>query len=206
MARTTETSVYIVDDDTELANSLKTRLSSLGIEAHCFIRGKDFMEAMQKYRPDCVLLEIRLPDIDGLSILERVMGLYPEIPVIMMTGYAEVPITVRVMKAGAQDLIEKPFNHHAVVEAIQRILTTSRINTGETIEPLNRLTSREHQVLKGIVQGLFSKEIAENLGISQRTVEVHRANLMEKTRSRNVAELVRFYFENLPPPNNANID
>lgn len=192
MAQQTETSVYIVDDDKELAGSLKTMFSALGFDAHCFFVGEELMQAVQSQKPDCLLLDIHLPDIDGLSLLERLIDMHAGLPVVMMTGYSDVPLAVRAMKAGARDFIEKPFESGVAIAAVRNGLASiANEKDHDASSLLKQLTPREHQVFEGIMQGLFNKEIADKLGISRRTVEFHRANVMEKTGTRNVSELLR---------------
>lgn len=187
-----EATVYIVDDDEALGDSLCVLLTAMGFEATWFPSGRVLLDAELNTAGACLLLDVRMPDIDGISLLERLRELHPRLPVVIMTGHADVPLAVKAMRIGAVDVIEKPFEEGAVLAAVRNALAAAS-GAGEAAGPagLGGLTPREQEVLDMIVQGRANKVIAADLGISQRTVEVHRARVMRKAGVRSVAELVR---------------
>jgi len=185
-----EATVYIVDDDAALGDSLRALFMAMGFDAHWFASGQALLEADLASGDACVLL-------DGISLLDRLRELHPRLPVVIMTGYADVPLAVRAMQIGAADVVEKPFQEGAALAAVRNALARgggggdSATGGIDGLATSAGLTPRERQVLDMIVRGQANKVIAADLGISQRTVEVHRAGVMRKTGTRSVAELVR---------------
>ena len=192
-----EATVYIVDDDAALGDSLRALFMAMGFDAHWFASGQALLEADLASGDACVLLDVRMPGIDGISLLDRLRELHPRLPVVIMTGYADVPLAVRAMQIGAADVVEKPFQEGAALAAVRNALARgggggdSATGGIDGLATSAGLTPRERQVLDMIVRGQANKVIAADLGISQRTVEVHRAGVMRKTGTRSVAELVR---------------
>ncbi len=189
--------VYIVDDDEPIRDSLSLQLSSAGFMVRSFGSAQGFLDAAPALAPGCLVSDVRMPDMDGLELLRRLTERAMPFTVVVMTGYADVPIAVRAMKAGAVDFVEKPFSEEAILGSIalaQDRLARGR-EEGEAAEAararLALLTERERQVLEGLAAGLPNKSVAYDLGISARTVEVHRARIMEKMQARNLSHLVR---------------
>ena len=191
--------VHLVDDDEAVRDSLAALLETHDFEVSTYPSGEAFLSACLASASGCLLTDIRMPGMDGLTLQERVVAAYPGLSVIVMTGHADVPLAVRAMKAGAIDFIEKPFPAPAIVDAIERALGESVRRrepavpqpNAEIRERLASLTPREREVLDGLVAGLPNKTIAYDLGISPRTVEIHRARVMEKMRAKSLSELVR---------------
>ncbi len=192
--------VYLVDDDDSVRRSVSFMLKTSGIEVHSFVNGADFLKASRDLKPGCVLLDIRMPEMDGLEVQAELVDRGAAYPVIVMTGHGDVDLAVKAMKAGAVDFIEKPFDKKvmlaAVAEGFERIDETSQ--NGKRREEarlqLNCLTPREMDVLEGLATGYPNKTIGYDLGISPRTVEIHRANLMHKLEVTNFSDLLRIAF------------
>ncbi len=189
--------VYVVDDDPGLRQSLKFLIGSVGLDVEVFPAASAFLEQYDAARPACLLLDLRMPDMSGLELQQQLAARRVAIPIIIITAYAEVPTAVRAMKAGAVDFIEKPFSDHALLERIQKAVDLSvkthaeRMELAERVARVQRLTPREHDVMQLVVTGQANKQIAAQLGLSAKTVETHRANLMKKLAVASVAELVR---------------
>jgi FixJ family two-component response regulator len=186
-------SVCIVDDDAQVRRFLAEVLSSIGLVAEQYASGEDFMRRWQPGKAACVLLDIRMPRITGPEIHDWLREREPRLPVIFLTGHADVTTAVRAMRLGAFDFIEKPFNVQQLIERVNQAVRLAAETSAAT--PGNHgwqrtLTPREQQVLGGIVDGKRSKLIAAELGISERTVESHRASLMAKAGASNAAQLV----------------
>lgn len=189
--------VYIVDDDEPIRDSLSLQLDAAGFAVRSFGSAQGFLAVASALAPGCLVSDIRMPDMDGLELLRVLNERAMPFGVVMMTGYADVPIAVRAMKAGAVDFIEKPFTEDAILDSIalaQEWLARSR-EESEAAEAARArvalLTEREREVLQGLAAGLPNKTVAYDLGISPRTVEVHRARIMEKLEARNLSHLVR---------------
>lgn len=201
---TTDT-VCIVDDDAQVRRFLLEVLSSIGLAVEEYTSGEDFMRRWRPGETGCVLLDIRMPRVTGPEVHDWLRQQCPDLPVIFLSGYADVPTAVRAMRLGAFDFIEKPFNIQQLIERVNDALRLYRRGrapgASETGAGAWRetLTPRERDVLDGIVAGKRNKVIAADLGISERTVETHRANLMAKAQARSVAELVALAIAGLPP-------
>jgi two-component system, LuxR family, response regulator FixJ len=190
--------LFIVDDDDAIRDSLRLLLESAGytrIVAHN--SGRRFLDEVSPQPGDCLLLDIRMPDMDGLELQAEIRRRGIRLPVIVMTGHGDVPIAVRAMKAGATDFIEKPFADDILIESVRRALALAAVVDRDTAEAdavrqrLETLTVREREVLEGLVAGRPNKVIAHDLGISPRTVEIHRARVMDKMQARSLSVLVR---------------
>lgn len=190
----TPSPIYIVDDDEAIRRSLSFLLKTSGHAVRCFAGGIDFLKEAAGLEPGCVLLDVRMPDIDGLEVQRELRARGVMLPVIIMTGHGDVGMAVAAMKVGATDFIEKPFEKAALLEAIDAACAqvAASKNAGAR---LNILTDREREVLSGLVDGLPNKSIAYDLGISPRTVEIHRANLMQKLDVRSLSEALRIAFQ-----------
>jgi len=192
--------IYVVDDDEAIRRSLSFLLKTSGFAVQLFEGGLPFLKEAGHLAPGCVLLDVRMPDMDGLEVQRALRGRGVMLPVIIMTGHGDVDMAVQAMKAGASDFIEQPFEKAALlacIAAAQRQSVAERGLSARAMEAqarLNVLTDRERDVLNGLVDGLPNKTIAYDLGISPRTVEIHRANLMQKLEVRSLAEALRIAF------------
>src|SRR6266850_2856559 len=188
--------VHIVDDDAFLSGSLARLLRSVGFASVWYETALAFLDAVPNLVDGCVLLDVRMPGMDGLELQERLNALGFTLPVIVMTAEGDVETAVRAMKAGADDFIEKPFSDDLLLGAINTASTRgrgpSRHREGrDAAERVARLSPRERQVLDALVAGRLNKQIAHDLGISARTVEVHRARMQERLGTRSLGEAVR---------------
>jgi two-component system, LuxR family, response regulator FixJ len=190
-----EPTVHVVDDDAAVRRSLERLFDAAGFRVVSYDLPLAFLEAAAGLSAGCVLLDMRMPGMDGLEVQARLIRLGVSLPVIVMTGHGDVQSAVRAMKAGAVDFIEKPFDQETILHAVQAAL--ERGFEGEVRDDpavaarLDTLSERERQVLEGLVAGHPNKTIAYDLGISPRTVEVYRANLMTKMGARSLSELIR---------------
>jgi RNA polymerase sigma factor (sigma-70 family) len=180
-----------------MQESLRWLIESVGLEVRTFSSAAEFLDAYEPEQPGCLLTDVRMPQMSGLDLQERLSAMNAALPVVMITGYGDVSMAVRAMKRGAADFIEKPFNDQELLDRIQRAVdqdTRSRTQLRErqeVLERMQRLTPREREVMSEVVAGKSNKQIAVELGLSDRTVEVHRANIMTKLAVKGVAELVR---------------
>jgi two-component system response regulator FixJ len=189
--------IYIVDDDEAVRDSLGMQLDAAGYAVKTFASGVDFLNAAPALAPGCLIADVRMPEMDGLELQNRLAALKPRFPTIVITGHGDVLMAVRAMRAGAVDFVEKPFAEEAILASIR--LAQSRLGPlqghDDEAEPavarLALLSTRERQVLEGLVAGLPNKTIAADLGISPRTVEIHRARVMDKMQARSLSQLVR---------------
>lgn len=192
--------IYVVDDDEAIRRSLSFLLKTSGFAVQMFEGGAAFLKAAGGLAPGCVLLDVRMPDIDGLEVQRELRARGVMLPVVIMTGHGDVDMAVAAMKAGASDFIEKPFEKAALLACITAARAQSVAARGASAQAqeararLNILTDRERDVLNGLVEGMPNKTIAYDLGISPRTVEIHRANLMQKLEVRSLAEALRIAF------------
>lgn len=189
--------VYIVDDDQSMREALLDLLLSVKIEASTFETAQDLLDRGDLHRPGCVLLDVRLPGLNGLEFQSHLERIGNRMPIIFMTGHGDIPMTVRAMKAGAVDFLTKPFRDQDLLDAVASAFERDKAARRETdasnavAELANTLTPREREVMAAVVKGLMNKQIAFNLGISDITVKLHRGNVMRKMHVRSVAELVR---------------
>ena len=184
--------VFIVDDDEAVRDSLALLLESAGHAVQAFESAPNALEACRGRLPACIVTDIRMPEMDGLEFQEKLAASGIRAPVIVMTGHADVPLAVRAMKAGAVDFIEKPFGDDAILARIEGALKRKpQISDPALLQQLDSLTPREREVLELLVIGHPNKVIAHRLNISPRTVEIHRAHVMEKMKARSLPELVR---------------
>jgi two-component system response regulator FixJ len=191
------TSLHIVDDDALVRNSLAAVLRNASYNVSVHSSGVDFLKALPSLNPRCVILDVRMPKMSGLDVLEVLKQDHPMIPVIMISGFADVAMAVKAMQSGASDFVEKPFNANDVLDTLKRVLDTSPSSNAktdtnaETDTLFDTLSKREVDVLSLLVQGKQNKVVAHELGISPRTVEVHRARIMQRLEVASFAELVR---------------
>ena len=192
--------VHLVDDDDSVRRSVGFMLKTSGYRVKSYGSGTELLEEARRLEPGCVLLDIRMPNMDGLEVQQELRNLGISLPVIIMTGHGDIRLSVRAMKTGAIDFIEKPFEKAALLSAIEDGFSSlTRSNSGRERSKnasvrLQVLTPRERDVLDGLAKGLPNKTIAYDLGISPRTVEIHRANLMSKLEVRSLSEALRLAF------------
>ncbi len=192
-----EPTVFVVDDDAAVRDSLRWLAQSVGLAVQTFARAEDFLNEYDPATPGCLLLDVRMPGMSGLSLQDELAVRHATLPVIILTGYGEVATAVRALKTGAVDFIEKPFSDEVLLDRVRQALLQdkhtrqARAWHAEVQERYARLTPRERAVLDLVVAGRANKVIAGDLGLSAKTVEVHRANVMRKMEAQSVAELVR---------------
>lgn len=188
--------VFIADDDEAVRDSLQILLETAGHRVRSFASGNDLLAALQPADEGCLVIDVRMPGLDGLEVQDRLRAGHIGLPVVVITGHGDVPLAVRAMKAGAIDFVEKPFTEEAILAAVERALEVGRrrhkaeLGSAEASARLAHLSEREREVLQLLVAGKPNKVIAYELSISPRTVEIHRARVMEKTRARSLSELV----------------
>ena len=193
----TEQRVFIVDDDEAVRESLAALLISYGYAAVTFPSALHFLARCDRNASGCLIADVRMPDMDGLELQEKAAADFPNLAVVVITGHADVPVAVRAMKAGAVDFVEKPFTEETILETVKSALEHAAkpkrqvVDSADGASRLRQLTPREREVLDGLVAGLPNKTIAYDLGISARTVEVHRARVMEKMQVKSLSALVR---------------
>jgi two-component system response regulator FixJ len=192
--------VYLVDDDDSVRRSVGFMLKTSGLTVESFTSGVEFLKEVRRLDPGAVLLDIRMPEMDGLEVQAALNERGIAFPVIVMTGHGDVEVAVKAMKGGAIDFIEKPFDKAVMLEALdeafEHLGRSGKHSTRreEAQRRVNGLTSREKDVLEGLVVGYPNKTIGYDLGISARTVEIHRANLMKKLEVNNISDLLRIAF------------
>jgi two-component system response regulator FixJ len=185
--------VHIVDDDAAVRQSLAFLLGSAGVAVRLYDSATAFLAGLSELKDGCLITDLRMPGMSGLELLHELRARACGLPAIVVTGHGDVPLAVEAMKAGAVDFIEKPFDQEAILSAVRTALDRATGgDQGPAIKArLGTLSEREHQVLDGLIAGHANKTIAHDLGISPRTVEVYRANLMTKMAARSLSELIR---------------
>lgn len=192
--------VYVVDDDEAIRRSASFMLKTSGYAVETWADGVAFLKEVRRLSDGCILLDVRMPEMDGLEVQQALLDRGITMPVIVLTGHADVLVAVRAMKAGAVDFLEKPFEKALLLAAIETAFARLASAGGAAARAadagviLSILTRREREVLEGLAQGLPNKTIAFDLGISPRTVEVHRANLMAKLDVRSLSDALRLAF------------
>lgn len=192
-----EPTVFVVDDDPAMRASLRWLIESVGLAVTTCGDARAFLETYKGDRPGCLLLDVRMPGMSGLDLQAELSSRKITLPIVIITGYAEVPIAVRAMKAGAVDFIEKPFSDEDLLQRIRKAIAldaeTRRIGAERRAieERLNQLTARERDVLERVIRGKSNKVIASELKLSTKTVEAHRSHVMEKMQAASLAELIR---------------
>lgn len=193
--------VNIVDDDEAVRDSIRLLLGSIGLNVRCYADAQSFLDA---YNPDdlaCIVLDIRMPGMSGLHLQEVLKARGCTQPIIFITGHGDIPMAVQAMRNGAVDFIQKPFRDQDLIDCIHEALDSARAvraaksNLDELQRQFESLTARERDVFERVAKGLANKQIAHELGVSQRTVEIHRAHVMEKLAARNLAQLVRCHVQ-----------
>jgi FixJ family two-component response regulator len=193
--------VMVVDDDSGVRNAMRILLKSVGLESVLYASAQEFLAAYQPSQSGCLLLDIRMPGMSGLELQQQLNLRGAVIPVIFMTGHGDVPMAVEAMQHGAFDFLQKPFRDQDLLDRIQKAIAKdaqSRASLGEHERiraRLETLTAREREVLDLMIQGKQNKAIAQDLDVSPRTIEIHRARVMEKMEAQSVAELVRMMLD-----------
>lgn len=189
--------VFVVDDDKAVCTALRRLIHSVGLDAETFTSARDFLQAKRAQVPSCLVLDVRLPDLSGLNLQEKLAEADIDLPIIFITGYGDIPMTVQAMKAGALEFLTKPFKDQELLDAIQRgiekhrLLLAMRAEMSDLQTRYESLTPRERQVFPLVARGRLNKQIAAELGASEKTIKIHRGQVMVKMRADSVADLVR---------------
>ena len=188
--------VFIIDDDAAVRDSIQELVESVGLRAQCYASGQVFLDDFQPQRAGCLVLDVRMAGMSGLQLQQKLNELGAETPVIIITGHGDVPMAVRALQAGAADFIQKPYRDQLLLDSINKALAAdaatrrAAVGTDELDQQLASLTKREQEVLDKLLEGGSSKHVASDLGISPRTVEAHRQNLMRKLKVGSIKELI----------------
>ena len=192
--------VFLVDDDRGVRDSLRWLAESVGLHLVSYASAQEFLDAFQPGTPGCLLLDVRMPGMSGLDLQERLNAQGIDIPVIILTAHGDVPMAVRALKAGALDFLEKPFSDQVLLDQVNLALDHDKNNrakkaaNAELLQRVQALSPRERTVMIKVAGGMSNKSIAQELGLSQKTIEVHRAHVMAKVHANSVAELVQIAF------------
>jgi FixJ family two-component response regulator len=189
--------VYVVDDDISVRESLELMIIAAGWQPQTFASAQEFLSHPRVFGPSCLILDINLPDLSGLDLQKRILADHTDIPIIFLTGYGDVPMSVRAMKAGAVEFLTKPFRDDVMLGAVQQAIDRSEVRLADAakLQALQdryvSLTSREREVMGLVVSGLLNKQVGGHLGISEITVKAHRGQVMRKMQARSFADLVQ---------------
>jgi FixJ family two-component response regulator len=189
--------IFIVDDDPSVRDSLELLVTSIGYDVKAYSSAHEFLACAPPRASGCLILDIRMPGMSGLDLQEKCIADGFFLPIIFITGHGTIPMSVRAMKAGAVDFLEKPFDEQEFLEAITRAIemdrhaTRARDELGEIVERVNSLSPREHEVFDLLVTGMSNKQVAGNLGTTERTIKAHRASIMKKLNAKSLADLTR---------------
>jgi two-component system response regulator FixJ len=193
--------VFVVDDDEAVRTSLRLLLKSVGLPVETYAAAQEFLDQFDPDRAGCLVLDIRMPGVSGLELQQHLNDQHSIMPIVFITGHGDVPMAVEAMQAGAVDFIQKPFRDQDLIDRINRALEKDREmrnalrERDEIRRRMSQLTPREREVLELVTQGKANKVIAGDLNVSQRTVEIHRARVMEKMGANSLAHLVRMVIE-----------
>lgn len=196
--------VFVVDDDQPVRDSIKSLISSIGVRTETFGSAHEFFNSKRPDVPSCLILDVRLPDVSGLEFQRDLAEANVQIPIIFITGHADIPMSVRAMKAGAVEFLTKPFRGQELLDAVQEAIAKDRIAWSERTQMAelrtryDSLTSREKEVLALVASGLLNKQVGAELGTSELTIKTHRGRVMQKMEAASLADLVRM-FEKLKP-------
>ena len=189
--------VFVVDDESAVGVSIKRLLHSVGLEARHFTSASEFLRAKRPDAPGCIVLDVRLPDLSGLDLQQELAKANVDLPVIFVTGHADIPMTVRAMKAGAVEFLTKPFREQELLEAVQRAISRHRQTRDQRASMrvlqsrYELLTPREREVFPLVAGGLLNKQVAAELNASEKTIKVHRGQLMQKMEAHSLSDLIR---------------
>ena len=189
--------VFVIDDDRMIREGLQSLIKSVGLRVETFASAQDFLTAKRLDTPACLILDVRMPGLNGLDLQRKLSDAHIHIPIIFITGHGDIPMSVRAMKEGAQEFLTKPVRGQDLLDAVQKAIASDRELRKERAElseiraRFDSLTPREKEVLDLVVAGLLNKQIADELGASELTIKTHRAHVMEKTHAESLAHLVR---------------
>ena len=189
--------VFVVDDDPAVCLSMKRLIRSLGPEVQTFSSAQEFLRAKRPDAPGCLVLDVRLPDLSGLDLQQELNKANVDLPIVFVTGHADIPMSVRAMKAGAIEFLTKPFREQDLLEAIQhgigqhRTAREQRAEVAELQQRYDSLTPREREVFLLVARGMLNKQIADRLGASEKTIKIHRGQLIRKMKASSLPDLVR---------------
>ena len=189
--------VFVVDDESAVGVSIKRLLHSVGLEARHFTSASEFLRAKRPDAPGCIVLDVRLPDLSGLDLQQELAKANVDLPVIFVTGHADIPMTVHAMKAGAVEFLTKPFREQELLEAVQRAISRHRQTRDQRASMrvlqsrYELLTPREREVYPLVASGLLNKQVAAELNASEKTIKVHRGQLMQKMEAHSLSDLIR---------------
>jgi len=193
--------VFVIDDDEAVRDSMSMLLDTVDLPHHCFASAMEFLDFYDGSQRGCVVLDIRMPGMSGLELQQRLNDSNAMLPIIFITGHGDIPMAVEAMRRGAMDFMRKPFREQDLLDRIQHALEHEAgmrdvlLDRAKILQRIATLTAREHEVFERVVKGQANKVIALDLGISERTVEVHRAQVMRKLEARTLAQLVRIKIE-----------
>ncbi len=196
MAKSNST-IFIIDDEINVCNALSWLFKSVQFNVETYENAQLFLDKYSHEKQGCIIMDVRLPGMSGLELLEQLKTQKSHIPVIIITGYGDIQMAVRAMKAGAVDFLLKPFNDQCLLETVQKCInkTVSTSSIDLMQERVSSLSERERQIINLILDGKLNKQIAYELSISISTVEAHRANIMHKMQAKNVAQLIKIYLQ-----------
>jgi FixJ family two-component response regulator len=193
--------VFVVDDDKAVRKSLERLIKSVGLTVQTFSSAREFLESDSSDGPSCLVLDVRMPGLSGIDLQKELDKIGYNIPIIFITGYGDIPMSVRTMKRGAIDFLTKPINDQDLLDAIHRAIEKDKQTRREqdeirtTQKRVDLLTPREREVFSLVVTGMLNKQIAYDLGLSEKTVKVHRSRVMDKMQADSLAELVRLAYK-----------
>jgi FixJ family two-component response regulator len=198
VAMNNNTVVFVVDDDHSVRKSIERLMRAAGFHVQAFSSAEEFLISAHPDQPSCLILDVCLPGSTGLELQKKLTEMKMDIPIIFISGHADVPISVEAMKRGAVDFLEKPYRTRNLLDAVKNAIEQNRKNREQSAEVqelqdrYNQMTPREREVMLLVVSGLLNKEVAEQLGTSEKTIKFHRHHVMTKMQARSLAELVRF--------------